>query len=258
MAPVFAEERRQLILSHVREAGKATVEELAQRFDVSLPTIRADLGRLESQGLLRRTHGGALPVESTLYEAPYRVRAQAYLTEKRSVAEVCASLVSDDETVLLDAGTTTFEIAVRLKRRQGLKLVTNSLSIAWEMMDHPSIGVILLGGQVTPDRRATLGDLVLHTLAEIRVDISFVSFNGVHAEAGYTSVDFDAASIKRSMMDRARQVVVAADHSKLGQVAFARVGPVESGHILVVDAGARHELLEPFHRRGVDVRIAPL
>ncbi|MEJ5252808.1 MAG: DeoR/GlpR transcriptional regulator [Chthonomonadetes bacterium] len=255
---MFAEERRQQILQHLRVAGKVTVDELSARFGVSAPTIRADLSFLEKQGLLRRTHGGALPVESTLYEPPYSVREMKNLPEKRAIARVAATLVQDEETVLLDAGTTTFEIALQLKQRRGLKVVTNSLAIALEMMERKDMEVVLLGGSVHPARRATLGELVLHALDVIYVDHAFLSFNGVDARAGYTSVDFEAAAVKRKMMQHARQVVVVADHAKLGQVAFARVAPAHSAHVLVVDDGAPAEMLKAFEEQGVRVLTAPI
>ncbi len=255
---MFAEERRQQILQHLRLAGKVTVDDLSARFGVSAPTIRADLSFLEKQGLLRRTHGGALPVESTLYEPPYAVREMKNLPEKRAIARVAATLVQDEETVLLDAGTTTFEVALQLKQRRGLKVVTNSLAIALEMMERKDMEVVLLGGTVHPARRAMLGELVLHALEVIYVDHAFLSFNGVDARAGYTSVDFEAAAVKRKMMQHARQVVVVADHAKLGQVAFARVAPAHAAHVLVVDEGAPAEMLNAFEEQGVRVLTAPV
>lgn len=253
---MFAEERRQQILQHLRQAGKVTVDELSNRFGVSAPTIRADLSLLEKQGLLRRTHGGALPVESTLYEPPYAIRELKNLPEKRAIAQVAASLVQDEETVLLDAGTTTFEIALQLKPRRGLKVVTNSLAIALELMEHKTIEVILLGGNIHPTRRATLGELVLHTLEVLYVDRAFLSFNGVHPVAGYTSVDFEAAAVKRKMMAHARQVVVVADHAKIGQIAFAQVAPPAAAHILIVDNNVSPEVIEAFEQAGVRVLLA--
>lgn len=255
---MFAEERRQQILQLLRHAGKVTVDELSARFGVSAPTIRTDLSLLEKQGFLRRTHGGALPVESTLYEPPYAVRELKNLPEKRAIARVAATLVQDEETVLLDAGTTTFEIALQLKQRRGLKVVTNSLAIALELMERKDMEVVLLGGSVHPDRRATLGELVLHALDVLYVDYAFLSFNGVDVQAGYTSVDFEAAVVKRTMMQHARHVVVVADHAKIGQVAFAQVAPVQAAHLLIIDEGASPDALRAFEEAGVRVLLAPL
>ncbi len=255
---MFAEERRQQIVELLRRAGKVTVDDLITRFGVSAPTIRADLSLLEKQGLLRRTHGGALPVESTLYEPPYSIREMKNLAEKRAIARVAASLVQDEETVLLDAGTTTFEVAVQLKQRRGLKVVTNSLSIALELMERKDMEVVLLGGTVQPARRALLGELALHALEMLYVDHAFLSFNGVDLQAGYTSVDFEAAAVKRKMMQHARQVIVVADHAKLGQVAFAQVAPIGAAHVLIVDSGASPDVLRAIEETGVRVLVAPL
>jgi len=255
---VFAEERRQQILDILRRAGKVTVDDLSARFGVSAPTIRADLTVLEKHGLLRRTHGGALPVESTLYEPPYTIREMRNLAEKRAIARLAATLVQDEETVLLDAGTTTFEIALQLKQRRGLKVVTNSLSIALELMERKDMEIVLLGGSVHPARRALLGELVSHALEVLYVDHAFLSFNGVDAHAGYTSVDFEAAAVKRKMIQHARQVVVVADHAKLGQVAFTQVAPASTAHVLIVDDGASPDLVRAFEELGVRVLVAPV
>lgn len=253
---MFAEERRQFILKELRRTGKVTVDDMAHGLSVSLATIRTDLSTLEGKGMLRRTHGGAMLQESTLYEPPYAVRERSQSAEKRAIAAVCASMVSDEETILLDAGTTVYEIALQLRNRNGLRIATNSLKIAIMMMDNPKIDVVLLGGQVNSKRWAIMGDLVLHSLEAIRVDHAFLSFNGIDAKAGYTSVDFDAASIKRMMMDHARQVVVAADHSKVGQIAFARVSPISPEHTLVFDSGVEPSKLPPFKDLGVEVILA--
>ena len=159
---------------------------------------------------------------------------------------------------MLDAGTTTFEIALQLKQRRGLKVVTNSLAIALELMERKDMEVVLLGGSVPPARRATLGELVLHALDVIYVDHAFLSFNGVDARAGYTSVDFEAAAVKRKMMQHARQVTVVADHAKLGQVAFAQVAPIHAAHVLIVDDGASPEAVKAFEEAGVRVLLAPV
>jgi DeoR family fructose operon transcriptional repressor len=178
------------------------------------------------------------------------------LPEKRAIARVAATLVQDEETVLLDAGTTTFEVALQLKQRRGLKVVTNSLAIALELMERKDMEVVLLGGSVHPARRATLGELVLHALDVVYVDHAFLSFNGVDVRAGYTSVDFEAAAVKRKMMQHARQVIVVTDHAKVGQIAFAQVAPIDAAHVLIVDEGVAPDALSAFEDAGVRVLIA--
>ncbi len=255
---MYAEERQQFIVERVRRDGKVSVEALTEELGVSAPTVRADLGVLESRRLLRRTHGGAIALETTLYEPPYAARERARQREKARIGAVAAARVRDHETVLLDAGTTTHEVAVYLKARRGLTVVTNSLEAAWELMDAPPghVETIVIGGAVHAHRRATLGPLAAEFLGRIQVDRAFVGVNGAHAEAGWTVVDFDAAQVKRAMMARAREVVIVADSSKMGAAAFASVGPLALAHILVTDAPPDAALSEAFSAAGVEVVVA--
>jgi DeoR/GlpR family transcriptional regulator of sugar metabolism len=256
---MYAEERQREILERVMRDGKVSVESLTEAFGVSAPTIRADLGTLEGRRLLRRTHGGAIAVETTLYEPPYAERERARQTEKARIGALAAARIHDHETVILDAGTTTFEIAVRLKERIGLTVVTNSLEAAWELMDAPAghIEIIVVGGNVHASRRATLGPLAAEFLGRLQVDRVFVGVNGVHADAGWTVVDFDAAQVKRAMMARAREVVVVADSSKIGAAAFASIGPLSLAHVLVTDAAIGHPAGDALIASGVEVLVAP-
>lgn len=256
---MYAEERQREIVERVRRDGKVSVEALTEALGVSAPTIRADLGALEGRRLLRRTHGGAIALESTLYEPPYAERERERQSEKARIGALAAARVRDRETLILDAGTTTYEIAVRLKERVGLTVVTNSLEAAWELMDAPPghIEIIVIGGNVHASRRATLGPLATEFLGRLQVDRAFIGVNGVHAEAGWTVVDFDAAQVKRAMMARAREVVVVADGSKLGAAAFASVGPLSGAHVLVTDTPPESGLAEALTAAGVETLVAP-
>ena len=253
---MFAEERHRAILERLRDSGKATVEELAAAYQVSAPTIRSDLARLEQQGLLRRTHGGALSVDGTLFDPPNDHREELLHREKRAIARMAADAVKDDETVLLDAGTTTCEIARILKDRRRLTVVTNSLANAAILMENPGIEVILVGGTMQAQRRATLGPLAVRFLTSIHVDRAFLAFNGVHPDAGFTVVDFDAAEVKRQMMARAAEVVVVADSGKIGRSAFAVVAPVSAAHLLMTDDGAPPHVLARIAEQGLPYRVA--
>jgi DeoR family fructose operon transcriptional repressor len=232
---VFVEERQQMILELLRGAGKVSVELLTEEFAVSAPTIRADLATLEQRGQLRRTHGGAIMRDTHMMEPVLGAKELARLEEKRRIARVAASRVRDHETILLDAGTTVHEIARVLRERNSLTIVTNSLPSAYEFSDCPGMTVLLIGGHLHPERQATLGPLATEFLRDIHVDRAFIGVNGVSEDAGWTVVDFEAVQLKRAMMSRAREVIVVADHSKLGESTFASVGPLTSAQALVTD-----------------------
>ena len=253
---LFAEERQRAIVERLRQQGKITVEAMTTVFGVSPPTIRADLTRLEERGLLRRTHGGAIAVGSTLYEPPYAERAILRQMEKRAIAEAAAGLVQDGETLLLDAGTTCHEIALCLKGFRRLTVVTNSLASAQALGENDGIEVVLIGGTLQPRRRATLGPLAARFLEPIQCDRAFVGVSGAHPVAGLTVVDFDAARIKRAMLEKGKQAVVVADCSKIGQATFACIGPLTSAHLLITDAGASAEDRAAMEEAGVRVLAA--
>jgi DeoR/GlpR family transcriptional regulator of sugar metabolism len=243
---VFVEERQQRIIERLRDQGKVTVEELMADFGVSAPTVRADLAALEARRLLRRTHGGALPPATSLYEPTYTERAGSQLNEKRRIGEAAARLVRPGETVILDAGTTVHEVGVALIAGglTGITVVTNNLPTANLLMEAPGLDVLVIGGQAQLHRRATLGPLAAEFLQRIHADHVFLGANGIDSSAGLTVVDFDAASVKRAMIAHAAEVVVVADATKIGQTAFAHVAPVSVASRLITDSAFISESME--------------
>ncbi len=255
-ASLFAEERQQAILEGLRHQGKVTVEELRRQFKVSPPTIRTDLTRLEEQGLLRRTHGGAIAIGNTLYEPPFAERAVLHLDEKRAIALAAISFVHEDETILLDAGTTCHEIALLLREFNRLTVITNSLAIAQTLTENDGIEVVLIGGTLQPRRRATLGPLAAHFLDPIHCDRAFIGMSGVHPTAGFSVIDFDAADIKGKMITKSRQSIAVADSSKIGQIAFACVAPLDAVSLLITDSGILTEDRLALEETGLRLHLA--
>lgn len=253
---MFAEERQRAILEQLRRKGKVTVDELTVFFQVSPPTIRTDLTRLEEQGYLRRTHGGAIAVGNTLFEPPFAERAIWRQSEKRKIAQAAMELVNEGETILLDAGTTCFEIALRLKEFKKLTVVTNSLATAQTLAENETIQTILIGGVVQSARRATMGVLATQFLEPFRCDKAFVAFSGIDSAGGFSVTDFDAAQVKRQMMRQARQIIAVADSSKIGQSSFARVASATDINLLITDNGIVLEDKEALEAAGLRVVVA--
>src|SRR5258708_9146371 len=178
--------------------------------------------------------------------------------EKRGIGREAVGLGSDGETILLDAGTPVYEFALLLKAKKNLTVVTNSFANALALMDSPEVHIILVGGTVQPRRKATLGPLAVRFLEDFHVDKAFLAFNGVDIETGFTVVDFEAAELKRKMMACAAETVVLSDSSKIGQRAFASVGPLSTANVLITDSHISNTDLPRIAEPGPKVNVAAL
>jgi DeoR family transcriptional regulator of aga operon len=251
--------RCELIIKFLLRTGTATVEEILEVAGSSAPSIRRDLARLESRGLIRRTHGGATLVEPLLYE-PFRydssflAREQRFADEKRRIGLAAAELIQANETVGLTAGTTTTHIGRSLRHRDKIQVVTNAINIGMELCNQPGIRTYLTGGVVPWAWSFSLtGNAALTFLDDVYMDKVFLSVTGLDAERGATSLEADEALVYRKMLKQAKQVIVAADASKLGRVSPAFICPVSEINILITDTGASAEALAPFERQGIRI-----
>jgi DeoR/GlpR family transcriptional regulator of sugar metabolism len=220
-------------LNILREQPGIRVPDLARMLDVSEGTIRNDMNALSESGQLTRVWGGAVPVGS---DSPpitaYTARARMNLSSKQVIARAASRLVTDGDSVLLDASTTVFHMASYLKERQNLTVVTNGIEIGRELAKNPTNMVMLLGGVLRPDGTAITRPSNDVLLKELYIKTAFVSASGFSLEAGLTEVDFQEAQFKRAMIASASHVVALLDSSKFGRVdltPFARIDQV--GHI---------------------------
>ncbi|MGZ6792258.1 MAG: DeoR/GlpR family DNA-binding transcription regulator [Mycobacteriales bacterium] len=232
---MYAEERQDEIARQARAQGRVDVAELALAFSVSLETVRRDLTALERTGVLRRVHGGAIPAERLRHEAALSTRAGAQTEQKRRIAEAALAELDGASTVLLDAGTTTAQLAERLPTGRDLTVVTNALPIALALSARGDLTVHLLGGRVRGTTLATVDAAALAGLAEMTVDVAFLGTNGISVERGLSTADPAEAAVKRAMVSAARRAVVLADASKVGDDQFARFAGLEDVETLVMD-----------------------
>lgn len=253
---MFPEERQRRILELVRSGAAVKVADLSAEFGVSESSIRRDLRDLERSGLLERTHGGALANGGTLAEQTFEEKTTLSLREKEAIARVAASLVQDGDAIILDAGTTTLQIARLLRSRRNLTVVTNAIPIAAELADLPSIELILIGGSVKGNTLAMVGPMAERALEQLNVDRVFLGTNGLDLTRGLTTPTPAEAAVKRRMIAAARETVVVADHSKLGKVAFATIAPLGAGTVLISDRGLDASVVAELEARGVEVILA--
>ncbi|MEV0716565.1 DeoR/GlpR family DNA-binding transcription regulator [Asanoa sp. NPDC050611] len=250
---MYAEERQEEILRLARAQGRVDVTALADGFQVTAETIRRDLTVLERAGVLRRVHGGAIPVERIGFEPALAARDSVLITEKERIAKAALAELPDEGAVILDAGSTTARLAHALPTDRELSVVVNSPVLATVLGTRANLTVLLLGGRVRGKTLATVDDWALRPLADMYVDVAFMGTNGCSVERGLTTPDPAEATVKRAMIAAARRVVLLADHTKIGNDYLARFGAVGDLDVLITDTGLDAELAGDVEAAGVRV-----
>ena len=250
---MYAEERQQEILQHARTQGRVDVGALADTFAVTAETIRRDLTTLERAGMLRRVHGGAIPIERIGFEPALAARDAVLTSEKERIAKVALQEVPADGAIILDAGTTTARLAQALPIDRELTVVVNSPAIAAILGPRTNLNVLLLGGRVRGRTLATVDDWALRPLADLYVDVAFLGTNGCSVERGLTTPDPAEAAVKRAMIGAARRAILLADHTKIGNDYLARFGSLADLDLLITDTGLNDDLVLDVEAEGVRV-----
>ena len=255
---MYAEERQQAIATLVITNGRASVAELAQAYDVTTETVRRDLAALDRAGVLRRVHGGAVPVRALrLVEPAVGERETTRADHKDAIAAAATEFFPlSGASVLLDAGTTTGRIAALLPADRELVVVTNSVPIAARLATMGSVSLQLLGGRVRGLTQAAVGEQALRVLDTLRVDIAFIGTNGISVRHGLSTPDSEEAAVKRAMVRSANYVVVAADSSKVGHEDFVSFAPITSVDTLITDSEIDDTDRRQFTEQGVEVVVA--
>jgi DeoR family fructose operon transcriptional repressor len=234
---MYAEERQQAIVTRARAEGRVEVASLAAELDVTTETVRRDLSTLERQGLLRRVHGGAIPVERLGFEPALASRDAVMVAEKERIAKAALAYLPAEGAILLDAGTTTARLAEALPAERELTVVTNALPLALALSVRPNLTVLSLGGRIRGRTQAAVDPPALAMLHDVYVDVAFLGANGVSVARGLTTPDPAEAAVKRAMLAAARRRVLLADHTKVGSTQLARFGEVADLDVLITDTG---------------------
>ncbi|MFJ1755606.1 DeoR/GlpR family DNA-binding transcription regulator [Kitasatospora sp. NPDC088134] len=258
-------ERWNALLELLAEHGKLDVEEAAGALDVSAATIRRDLDQLARQQMVTRTRGGAV-AHSVSYDLPLRYKTARNADAKQRIGALVAGLVEPGEVVGLNGGTTTTEVARALAVRpdlaeqgesgQSLTVVTNALNIANELTVRPQVKIVVTGGVARPQSYELIGPLAAQVLGELALDTAVLGVDAIDTEHGATAHHEGEAAINRLLAERSRRVVVAADSSKLGRRAFARICGLDRVDTLVTDEQVPAELAAAFAEAGVTVLTA--
>ncbi|HET6438850.1 MAG TPA: DeoR/GlpR family DNA-binding transcription regulator [Anaeromyxobacter sp.] len=253
---MFPEERRREIVAGLERDGRCLVADLARQLDVSEVTIRQDLDVLEKEGVLRRTHGGAILNVKIGLERPFQVEETSHKAEKERIGAAAADLVSSGDTLILDVGTTVTAAARKLlEQKKKPTVFTNGLNIAAILEADPEITTVVTGGTLRPKQHSLVNPFAEFILPRIHADLALIGVSGVDAEHGVTNVNVAEAEMKALFVKAARRRVVLADSSKIGHVALAKFAAVNEIDLLITDQGADPEEVAALRERGLEVKL---
>jgi DeoR/GlpR family transcriptional regulator of sugar metabolism len=245
--------RQKQICELIARRGECSIDELAERCGVSGMTIRRDLKMLAGQGKVIRTHGGAAMADRVSFEFEFLKRVREHQAAKQAIAVAAAAQVKDNQSVMLDSGTTTLELAKRLRGKQGLTVVTSSLPIAAQLQYDRQIEVLLLGGYLRASSPDLAGALAEANLERLRADVAFLGADGIDRQGVVYQESPEVARLLARMAASAGRVFVVADSSKLGRTALCRFGHLRDCAALITDAAADRSLLASLKKAGVRV-----
>jgi DeoR family transcriptional regulator of aga operon len=254
---LLAEERRQRIQELIEQDGRISVTEIVAKFSVSGVTARADLDLLSKRGDVIRSHGGAVRQLNTVIDYPLRFKETLHHAEKVRIGRAAAQLLKPHQTIILDSGTTTGQIAKRIKavRLHPLTVITNALNIALELAEVETISLIMIGGILRQESSSFVGPQAEHMLRELHADHLFLAVDGLDPDQGFFTPDILEAQLNNVMIRAADEVTVVADASKFGRRSLSLIGNIECARRIVTDSRLDKEIAAKLRDRGVEVIV---
>lgn len=250
---MLIDERRQHILGLIQRDGRVLISDLSDALGISRITIRKDLDYLESKGLVRRSHGGALPLQgSAMLDPSLHEKEQKRWDEKLRIAKAASALVLEDMCIILDSGTTTTAIARELRRFRNLTVITNALNIATELAG-TGFEIILTGGILRENSSSLVGPLAEDALHEIHADLLFLGVDGFDIRSGVMTPNLLESRVNRAMIQAAERVVAVCDSTKFARRSLALIAPVSAIHSVITDNDLASEDLDALTGAGVEV-----
>ena len=250
---ITAEKRREEIVATIREVGKIKVSDLAEKYGISEVSVRKDLELLEGEGHLTRVHGGAVGTNKLYVNMDTGERYKTNSQSKRALAERVATLIEDNDTIMMNAGTTLTYVLQAIRDKKNISIVTNSVQNATEASLYPSFTVILLGGELDPKYQFTYGHDAERQTRNYHAAKCILSVDGVSAESGLTLYYSNEASLARCMMESSAETIVVADSSKLGKNVFARITDSKRAETVVTNKTERQDEIAKLRKLGIKV-----
>jgi DeoR/GlpR family transcriptional regulator of sugar metabolism len=263
---MLREERLWQISKQLLHDHRVLAKELAEQYELSPAAIRLDLAELERRGLAQRVYGGAILAAKNreLYppsfeEPRFIQRSDRLQNEKEAIGRAAADLVENDETIMVDAGTTTLHICRHLGNKHGLTLITSAVNEMWaELAASTDTRVFLTGGLLYPESLSMVGEVAETMLTGFRANKAILGIDGVSLEHGLTTMSYLEVGIKKRMIEASQELIIVVDHSKLGKVGLMPVATIESVSTIVTDSGAPADFVHQLEQRGVNVITASM
>jgi DeoR/GlpR family transcriptional regulator of sugar metabolism len=257
MDMMLAQQRRQKIFELIREDGQAKVHALSRIFKVTEVTIRQDLEKLEGEGRVVREHGGAHLKNIGLNVRNIELQSKEFMAQKEAIARKALELIQDGDTIILDSGSTTTELARLIRGFRNLTVITNALNIALILGEDPEIHLVLTGGEFKAPTLSLTGQKAADSLDGLHVDKLFLATAGITLKSGLTYPSISDLVVKRAMIESADEVYVLADSSKIGRSAFASLGALSLIDTLITDPGISDEARDQLTGQGIKLIVTP-
>lgn len=251
---MLTSQRKLLLLDILRQEGKIVAKTVAAQLDISEDTIRRDLRELAGEGLLQRVHGGALPASPAMGDFAARQRIAA--DDKSAIGRAAALMIQPGQVVFLDGGTTSAQLVRHLPADLRATVITHSPSVAVDLVAHPSVEVIMLGGRLFKHSVVGVGSATVEAIRQVQADVYFMGVCSVHPEAGLTTGDFEEAGVKRALSAAAAETIVLASPEKLATASPYQVIALEELSGLVTMKSVAEEVLAPYRARGISIHLA--
>jgi DeoR family fructose operon transcriptional repressor len=253
---ILQAERFQMIEDLVNNNNVVTIKELCEKLRISKASVRRDLKILEERMKLIRAHGGAISIsQGTSMEPPFKVKKDYHLDEKERIAEAAVKLIKPGETILLDAGTTTFELAKKLLNFKNLIVATNDIAIAMELSKNSNLTLIVIGGILKKEYYTLTGIFSEMILKEIRVDKSFIGTDAVDVDFGIMNFNMEEVPVKRLMINAAKEKIVLCDHSKFKNVAFINICHLDKIDKFITGKDIDQNILKKLQDKDIDITV---
>jgi len=254
---MLAEERRAILQDKLRETGYIQITDVAKEFDISSATIRRDLITMEKEGVCIRKRGGAVKsTQGVTLEIPYEIKRHQNTAEKTRIAKAALEIINNGDTIVLDAGSTTYALALLLHEKKNITVVTHDLNIAVKLAANPNINLICTGGVARANVFTLQGSQVVDFIRELKVDKSFIGADTIHEDGIIGNVNIEEVPIKQAIISAAEQVVLLADATKFGKTGFAKVAHINEIDILITDNKATREKLSSCEKLDIEIIVA--